>query len=110
MNRAQAEQAGLPAETQAFPWSASGRALAEGAPQGRTELTFHKETGRLLGAAILGRHAGDLIGELALALEMDCQAGDLALSIHPHPTFAETLPLAAELFERSITDLMPPKR
>ncbi|MDT8447707.1 MAG: dihydrolipoyl dehydrogenase [bacterium] len=109
LSEAQAKEQGLPIETQVFPWKACGRALAEQAEEGLTKLIFHQETKRLLGAALFGRQVGDLIGELALAIEMDCQAGDLALSIHPHPTFAETLPLAAEMFERSITDLMPPK-
>lgn len=93
-----------------FPWAASGRALSEGRTEGLTKLVFDKNTHRLLGAGIVGPHAGDLISEMALAIEMGCDAEDIALTIHPHPTFAETMAMATEVFEGSITDLYMPKK
>jgi dihydrolipoamide dehydrogenase len=93
-----------------FPWAASGRSLGQGRDEGMTKLLFDEETGRLLGAGVVGTHAGDLIAEAALALEMGCDAADLALTIHPHPTLAETLGLSAEAFEGTLTDLYLPKR
>ena len=94
----------------AFPWAASGRALSQGRSEGVTKLLFDKETHRLLGAGITGSHAGDLIAEAVLAIEMNADAEDIGLSIHPHPTLAETLGFAAEMFEGTITDLYAPKR
>lgn len=93
-----------------FPWAASGRALGMGRPEGATKLLFDPGTNRLLGAGIVGPGAGDLISEAALALEMDCEAADLALTIHPHPTVSETLSFAAEVFEGTSTDLYAPRR
>jgi dihydrolipoamide dehydrogenase len=93
-----------------FPWAASGKSLAIGRDEGLTKLIFDAETGRVVGAGIVGSHAGDLIGEAALAIEMGCDAADLALTIHPHPTLSETVGLSAEAFEGTITDLYLPKR
>jgi len=93
-----------------FPWAASGRALALNADEGFTKLLFDKETHRLLGAGIVGTNAGDLVAEMALAIEMGADAADVGLTIHPHPTLSETLAFAAEAFEGTLTDLYLPKR
>jgi dihydrolipoyl dehydrogenase len=93
-----------------FPWAASGRSLSMGRDEGMTKLLFDPETHLLLGGAIVGSHAGDLISEIALAIEMGCEAADIALTIHPHPTLSETICLATEAFEGTITDLYMPKR
>ena len=93
-----------------FPWAASGRALALTRSEGFTKLLFDPETKQILGGAIVGTNAGDLIGEVALAIEMNCVAADIGLTIHPHPTLAETVGLAAEAFEGTITDLYIPKK
>lgn len=92
-----------------FPWAASGRALSMGRSEGMTKVLFDKTTHRILGAGIVGPHAGDLISEIALAIEMGCEAQDVALTIHPHPTLSETVALATECFEGTITDLYMPK-
>ncbi|MAZ44645.1 MAG: dihydrolipoyl dehydrogenase [Legionellales bacterium] len=88
-----------------FPWAASGRAIGMGREEGFTKVLFDKKTNQVLGAGITGVHAGDLINEVALAIEMGCEAEDLALTIHAHPTLAETIPLAAEVYEGTVTDL-----
>jgi dihydrolipoamide dehydrogenase len=93
-----------------FPWAASGRALGIGRPEGFTKLLFDKTTNRIIGAGIVGPHAGDLIAECALAIEMGCEAADIGLTIHPHPTLSESIGMAAEAFEGTITDLYIPKR
>lgn len=93
-----------------FPWSASGRALANGRAEGFTKLLFDEETHRLVGGAIVGTHAGDLIGEIALAIEMGADAADIGRTIHPHPTLGESIGLAAEVAEGTCTDLPPPRR
>jgi len=93
-----------------FPWAASGRARSIGRTDGLTKLLFEEGTERLIGAATAGVNAGELIGELALAIEMGTNAEDLALTIHPHPTLNESVMLAAEVFEGTITDLYAPKR
>lgn len=93
-----------------FPWMASGRALSIGRTEGLTKLLFDKKTHRIIGAGIVGPNAGELISELALAIEMGCDAEDIALTIHPHPTLSETVMLAAEIFEGTITDLYLPKK
>ena len=92
-----------------FPWAASGRALTQGA-DGATKLLFDNADGRLLGAGIVGAHAGELIAQAALAIEMNADAEDVALTIHPHPTLAETVGFAAESFAGTLTDLYQPKR
>jgi len=88
-----------------FPWAANGRSLTLGRDEGITKMLFDKKTHRVMGAGIVGPHAGDLIAEVALSIEMGCEAGDLALTIHPHPTLAETLVSAAEVFDGTVTDL-----
>ncbi len=93
-----------------FPWAASGRSLSLGRDEGLTKVIFDEETGRVVGAGIVGPNAGDLIAEVALAIEMGCDAADIGLTIHPHPTLSETVAMAAEAFEGTITDLYMPKR
>jgi len=93
-----------------FPWAASGRALGLGRGEGLTKLLFDEETGRLIGAGMVGPHAGDLVAEAALAIEMGADAADIGLTIHPHPTLSETVAMAAEAFEGTITDLYLPGR
>nr|NIW25203.1 dihydrolipoyl dehydrogenase [Gammaproteobacteria bacterium] len=93
-----------------FPWAASGRSLSLGRSEGLTKLLFDPDSGHLLGAGIVGTNAGDLIAEAALAIEMGCDAEDIGLTIHPHPTLSETVAFAAEVAEGTITDLYAPKR
>jgi dihydrolipoamide dehydrogenase len=106
----EAKEAGLDYRTGVFPWAASGRSLSLGRDEGLTKLIFDESSGRLLGCGIVGPDAGDLIAEAVLAIEMGCDASDIALSIHPHPTLSETVGLAAEAFEGTITDLFSPRR
>ena len=84
---------------------ANGRALAVGRGEGLTKIMADPETGRILGGGIVGKHAGDLIAEVALAIEMGADLEDLGLTIHPHPTFVETISLAAQVAEGTVTDL-----
>jgi len=93
-----------------FPWAASGRALGLGRDEGLTKLLFDKETKRVIGAGMVGPHAGDLIAEAALAIEMGCDAQDIGLTIHPHPTLSETIAFSAEAYEGTITDLYIPAK
>ncbi|MBT8084422.1 MAG: dihydrolipoyl dehydrogenase [Woeseia sp.] len=93
-----------------IPWAASGRALANDRSEGFTKVLFDKSTGRVLGGAIVGPYAGDLISELCLAVEMGADATDISLTIHPHPTLSETIAFAAEGFDGSLTDLYMPKK
>ncbi len=93
-----------------FPWSASGRAIANGRDEGFTKLLFDEATHRIVGGGIVGTHAGDLIGEVALAIEMGCDAVDIGKTIHPHPTLGESIGLAAEVAHGSCTDVPPPRR
>jgi dihydrolipoamide dehydrogenase len=93
-----------------FPWMASGRSLSMNREEGMTKLLFTKDTETLLGAGIVGPNAGELIGELALALEKGCTAHDIAETIHPHPTLSESIMMASEAFMGTITDLYMPKR
>ena len=97
-------------EVASFPWAASGRALSLGRSEGATKLLVEPDTHRVLGAGAVGVHAGDLIAEAVLALEMGAVAGDLALTVHPHPTLSETMGLAADLIEGTITDLPQPRK
>jgi dihydrolipoamide dehydrogenase len=90
-----------------FPWAASGRAIANGRDEGFTKLLFDAQTHQIVGGAIVGTHAGDMLGEIALAIEMGADAVDLAKTIHPHPTLGESIGMAAEVFEGSCTDLPP---
>ncbi|WP_111976997.1 dihydrolipoyl dehydrogenase [Algibacillus agarilyticus] len=101
----EAKEQGLNFETAVFPWAASGRAIASNATDGFTKLIFDKENDRLLGGAMVGSNAGELLGEICLAIEMGADAEDLALTIHAHPTLHESVGLAAEIYEGSITDL-----
>jgi dihydrolipoamide dehydrogenase len=93
-----------------FPWAASGRSLALNRDEGFTKLLFDKDTHRIIGAGIVGTNAGDLIAEVALAIEMGSDATDIGLTIHAHPTLSETIGFAAEAFEGTLTDLYIPKR
>jgi dihydrolipoamide dehydrogenase len=93
-----------------FPWAASGRAIGIGRTEGFTKLIFDEATHRILGAGIVGVHAGDLITEAALAIEMGCEAADIGHTIHPHPTLSESVGMAAEVFDGTITDLYIPKK
>ena len=107
-NGAQAQ--GINYEKGVFPWTASGRALSLGRSEGLTKLLFDPTTRRILGAGIVGVNAGDLIAEACLAIEMGCEAEDISLAIHPHPTLSETIAFAAEAFQGTITDLDRPPR
>jgi dihydrolipoamide dehydrogenase len=93
-----------------FPWAASGRAIANGRDEGFTKVLFDEETHRIVGGAIVGTHAGDLIGELCLAVEMGADAVDIGKTIHPHPTLAESVGMAAEIYEGVCTDVPPPRK
>ena len=110
LTETEAKQQGIAYEKGVFPWAASGRALGVGREEGMTKLLFDPETRRILGAGIVGVNAGELIGETVLALEMGADAEDIGLTIHPHPTLNETIGLAAEMAEGTITDLMPPRK
>ncbi|MCC4832952.1 dihydrolipoyl dehydrogenase [Shewanella sp. 10N.7] len=105
----EAKEQGVAYETASFPWAASGRAIASDASDGMTKLIFDKETHRVIGGAVVGVNGGELLGEIGLAIEMGCDAEDLALTIHAHPTLHESVGLAAEVYEGSITDLPNPK-
>ncbi|MDT3680796.1 MAG: dihydrolipoyl dehydrogenase [Burkholderiaceae bacterium] len=106
----EAQAQGVKITKASFPWTASGRALANGRAEGFTKLLFDEETHRIVGGSIVGTNAGDLIGEIALAIEMGADATDIGRTIHPHPTLGETIGLAAEFAEGTCTDLMPPRR
>ncbi len=101
----EAKEQGLNIETAVFPWAASGRAIASARTEGQTKLIFDKDSGRILGGAMVGINAGEMLGEIGLAVEMGADAEDIALTIHAHPTLNESIGLAAEIFEGSITDL-----
>ena len=106
----EAKERGLAYGKGSFPWSASGRSLALDRTEGMTKLLFDEATERVIGAGIVGPKAGDLIAEVALAIEMGCEAADIALTIHPHPTLSETVAFSAEAFEGTLTDLYLPKQ
>ncbi|OSN08205.1 dihydrolipoyl dehydrogenase [Lonsdalea iberica] len=105
----EAKEKGISYETAIFPWAASGRAIASDCADGMTKLIFEKESHRIIGGAIVGTNGGELLGEIGLAIEMGCDAEDIALTIHAHPTLHESIGLAAEVYEGSITDLPNPK-
>jgi dihydrolipoamide dehydrogenase len=105
-----AKREGRKIESAKFPWAASGRAIANGAEYGFTKVIFDSETRRIIGGGIVGPNAGDMIGEIALAIEMGCDAIDIGKTIHPHPTLGETIGLASELAHGSCTDLPPVKK
>jgi dihydrolipoamide dehydrogenase len=106
----EAKAAGVKYGKGVFPWMASGRSLSLGRDEGMTKVLFDETTGRLIGCGIVGPNAGDLIAEAALAIEMGADAADIGLTIHPHPTLSETVAMAAEAFEGTITDLYLPKK
>ena len=106
----EAKAAGLSVEKAVFPWAASGRAIANGRDEGLTKLLVDTKTHKVVGGGMVGTHAGDMIGELALAVEMGCDPTDIAKTIHPHPTLGETIGMVAEVFEGVCTDLPPTKR
>jgi len=106
----EAKSQGRKVEKGLFPWAASGRAIANGRDEGFTKLLFDAETHRIVGGGIVGTHAGDLISEIALAIEMGADAVDIGRTIHPHPTLSESVGLAAEAFEGVCTDLPPPRK
>ncbi|WP_405239337.1 dihydrolipoyl dehydrogenase [Lentisalinibacter orientalis] len=110
LTETEAKEQGVDYGKAQFPWAASGRSLAMGRDEGFTKLLFDKSTNRLLGAGIVGTNAGDLISETALAIEMDADAADIGLTIHPHPTLSETVAMAAEAWEGTLTDLYMPRR
>jgi dihydrolipoamide dehydrogenase len=105
-----AKAKGVDYEKAVFPWAASGRSLSLGRDEGFTKLLFDKTTHRVVGGGIVGPNAGDLIAEVSLAIEMGCDAADVGLTIHPHPTLSETIAFAAEAFDGTLTDLYIPKR
>ncbi len=106
----EAKTKGLKIKKGLFPWTASGRAIANGRDEGFTKLLFDEETHRIVGGGIVGTHAGDMIGEVALAIEMGADAVDIGKTIHPHPTLGESIGMAAEVAHGSCTDLPPLKR
>ena len=110
LSETEAKEKGIEYGKGVFPWAASGRSLSLGREEGSTKILFDKESKKILGAAIVGPNAGDLIAECTLAIEMGCDAEDIDLTIHPHPTLSETIAMAAEVFEGTITDLYIPKR
>jgi dihydrolipoamide dehydrogenase len=110
MTENEAKASGVKYGKGVFPWAASGRSLSLGRDEGMTKLLFDEGTGRVIGCGIVGPSAGDLIAEAALAIEMGADAADIGLTIHPHPTLSETIGMAAEAFEGTITDLYLPRR
>ena len=110
LTEAEAKASEIGYEVGKFPWAASGRALGNDRSEGFTKLLFDNSTRRIIGAGIVGPMAGDLIAECALAIEMGAEAADIGLTIHPHPTLSETVAMAAEAFEGTITDLYLPRK
>ncbi len=106
----QAKKAGRKVTAAKFPWAASGRAIANGAEYGFTKLVFDEETQRIIGGSMVGPNAGDMIGEVALAIEMGCDAVDIGKTIHPHPTLGESIGMAAEVAHGTCTDLPPARK
>jgi len=106
----EAKAKGLKVGVGKFPWAASGRAIGLSRTEGFTKLVFDEESHRIIGGGIVGVHAGELIAEIALAIEMGCEAGDIGHTIHPHPTLSESVGMAAEVYDGTITDLYMPKK
>jgi dihydrolipoamide dehydrogenase len=106
----EAKAKGIKVEKGHFPWAASGRAVANGRAEGFTKLLFDAETHRIIGGTMVGTHAGDMIGEIALAIEMGADGTDIGKTIHPHPTLGESIGMAAEVHEGVCTDLPPPRK
>ncbi len=110
LTETEAQAKGINYKKTEFPWGASGKAIATGHPVGKTKLLFNPDNDKLLGVSIVGAHAGDIISEGALAIEMGADADDISLTIHPHPTLSETFANAAEIFSGTVTDLYIPKK
>ena len=110
LTETEAQANGINYKKAEFPWGASGKAIATGQSIGKTKLLFNPDNGKLLGASIVGAHAGDIISEAALAIEMGADAEDVGLTVHPHPTLSETFANAAEVFSGTVTDLYVPKK
>lgn len=110
LTETEAKAEGIEYDKTQIPWAASGRALSLGRPEGFTKLLWDKKTERVLGGAIVGPNAGDLIAEIGLAIEMGADAADIGLTVHPHPTLSETVAFAAEAYEGTLTDLYMPKK
>jgi dihydrolipoamide dehydrogenase len=110
LTETEAQAQGINYKKTEFPWGASGKAIATGQSIGKTKLLFNPDSGKLLGVSIVGAHAGDIISEGALAIEMGADAEDIGLTIHPHPTLSETFANAAEVFSGTVTDLYVPKK
>jgi dihydrolipoamide dehydrogenase len=110
LNELQAKEQGIAYDKSQFPWAASGRALSLGRDEGFTKLLFAKDSGRVIGGGIVGPGAGDLIAEIGLAIEMGADAADIGLTIHPHPTLSETIAMAAEAHDGTLTDLYIPRK
>ena len=110
VTESEAKEKGLKVGVGKFPWAASGRAIGIGRTEGFTKLVFDEATHRIIGGGIVGVHAGDLIAEVALAIEMGCEVADIGHTIHPHPTLSESVGMAAEVFDGTITDLYIPNR
>jgi dihydrolipoamide dehydrogenase len=110
LTESEAKAKGIAVQKGMFPWAASGRSLAQGRDEGFTKLLFDPQTHRVVGGGLVGPNAGELIGEIALAIEMGADASDVGLTIHPHPTLSESIAFAAEAFEGTLTDLYVPKR
>ena len=106
----EAKARGIAVEVAKFPWAASGRAIGLGRTEGFTKLLFDPGTHRVIGGGIVGVHAGELVAEIGLAIEMGAEAADIGHTIHPHPTLSESVGMAAEVFEGTITDLYIPKK
>jgi dihydrolipoamide dehydrogenase len=110
LTETEARSRGIAFEKAVFPWAASGRSLANGRDEGFTKLLFDPQTHRVVGGGIVGTNAGDLISEVALAIEMGADAADIGLTVHPHPTLSETVAMAAEAFDGTLTDLYLPRK
>ena len=110
MTEKEAKDKGIAYEVGDFPWAASGKAMILNAAQGKTKVLIDPETKRVLGGAVVGPSAGDLISEVCLALEMGSDIEDIALTVHPHPTLGETVGAAAEVLEGTMTDLFIPSK
>ena len=110
LTETEAKAKGVAVQKGMFPWAASGRSLAQGRDEGFTKLLFDPETHRVVGGGIVGPNAGELIGEISLAIEMGADAADVGLTIHPHPTLSESIAFSAEAFEGTLTDLYVPKK
>ncbi|MFN7666523.1 MAG: FAD-dependent oxidoreductase, partial [Inhella sp.] len=110
VSETEAKAKGLKVGVGKFPYAASGRAIGQGRTEGFTKLLFDAETHRIVGGGIVGTHAGDMIGEIALAIEMGADAVDIGKTIHPHPTLGESIGMAAEVAHGSCTDLPPARK